>query len=681
MKALDPRTAALVLLAWLVSSPAHALARVEPQDSRLDKMGREVTERAAKDIKSKDAEKRLKAVESLSSWKRPEGTALLIQGLSDIDERVRAESARSLGTYDKEAEPARAALLKALEDRPAVATQAAEALERALKVPEKDLVPARLRVLESGDRTETFLAARSLVGHAAAIRLVEPILNYIDAQFPGMSSADYKTRDASRNNIEIGEKALERLVKVSKDRSIITAITNAARGFKQRNDIPLNALSLYEPRPDGWAKLLVEQLAARDPRVLSRVLFLMGRTAQSAADVAIWAPEAVRVEKHPESSVRGALVYALGEARGLASEHIDVAVRALQGETEKSLRETAVTAIGDIGDRNQATPAAGKRLVAERATAALRAIIDKDAEKEIREKAARSLTRLQLEPKAAIDILVPLTAPSYPEAVRTAALFGLESRGSAMRGAIDSLRPLLKDPSEYVRSQAATAINLIERGAPAASAAAPAKSASAPAAPTAAKAATAPRSPEVEAKALEYLRSKRVTFEVNSFFGALSERDPEQVLAFLDAGMDPNGRASDDGDSPMSFLLRAGACSPLQRPTAAPVKEITKLLLARGADVNLADSHGNTILMAAAMGGCDRETIGALIKAGAKVGAKNSAGLTAFEMGLFSGHDGLEELIAAGYRLPADKAAVFKQAYAAQPKSLDLITKATAPAK
>ncbi len=679
MKVSDPRTAALVLLALLVSTPAHALVRAEPQDGRLDKMGREVTERAAKDIKSKDAEKRLKAVESLSGWNRPEGAVLLIQGLGDVDERVRAASASSLGSWGKDAEPARSALLKALDDpRSAVVTQAAEALERALKVPEKDLAPARLRILESGDRTETFLAARSLIGHAAPIRLVEPILDYIDAQFPGMSSADYKTRDASRNNIEIGETALKRLVKNTKDRSLITAITNAARGFKQRNDIPLDALSLYEPRPDGWAKLLVEQLAARDPRVLSRVLFLMGRTAQSAADVAIWAPEAVRVEKHPESSVRGALVYALGEARGLASEHIDVAVRALQGETEKSLRETAVTAIGDIGDRNQATPAAGKRLVAERATAALRAAIDKDAEKDIREKAARSLTRLQLEPKTAIDLLVPLTAPTYPEGVRTAALFGLESRGSAVRGAIDALRPLLKDQSEYVRSQAATAISLIERGAPAASAAAPAK---ATAAPAAAKALTAPRDPEVEARALELLRSKKVTFEVNSFFGALSERDTEQVQAFLDAGMDPNGRASDDGDSPMSFLLRAGACSPLQRPTAAPVKEIVKLLLARGADVNLADTHGNTILMAAAMGGCDRETIGALIKAGAKVGAKNSAGLTAFEMGLFSGHDGLEELIAAGYRLPADKAAVFKQAYAAQPKSLDMITKATAPAK
>jgi hypothetical protein len=111
------------------------------------------------------------------------------------------------------------------------------------------------------------------------------------------------------------------------------------------------------------------------------------------------------------------------------------------------------------------------------------------------------------------------------------------------------------------------------------------------------------------------------------------------------------------------------------------VKEILKLLIGRGADANLSDTRRNTPLMAAAMGGCDRETIALLVKAGAKVEARNGAGLTAFEMGLFSGHDGLEELIAAGYRLPAEKAALYRQSYGGNPKSLGLIDKATAPGK
>ena len=586
-----------------------------PQDSRLDKMGREVTERAAKDMKSKDAEKRLSAVKSLSSWKTAQGTTLLIQGLGDADERVRAESARSLGTYDKEAEPARPALMKALDDpRPSVVTQAAEALERALKVTEKELGPARTRVLEEGGVTERFLAARSLVKQVPAARLVDPILDYIEAQFPGLASSDYKARDASRNNIEIGETALQRLVKETRDRSLLKALTIATRDFRERNDIPLKALSLYQPRPEGWALLLVDQLETRDPNVLAKVISLMGETATSAAEVAQWAPEVVRFEKHPDKWVRRAVVSALADVGGLASEQIDVPVRALASETEADARASAAAAIGEIGDRNQATPAAGKKLVAERAAAALKAASEKDPDPGVRDKAARALGRLQT--------------------------------GSA--GA----------------------------GSPAAKAVAPAGSAT-PAERPRAAAGSAPN----EAEALSFLRSKKMAFDTNSFFRALNERDPAMVQAYLDAGMDPNGRADADGDSPLSFLLRAGACSPQQRPTAAPVKEIMKALLAGGADVNLADSHGNTILMAGAMGGCDRETLGTLIKAGAKIDAKNTAGLTAFEMGLFSGHDGLEELIAAGYRLPADKAALYRQGYASNPKSLELISKATAARK
>jgi HEAT repeat protein len=599
-----------VLVALLLPSSAVS------QESRLDKMGREVTERAAKDIKSKDPEKRLSAVRSLSSWKRPEGTTLLIQGLGDPDERVRAEAARSLGTYEKEAEPARAALIKALDDpRPSVAAQAAEALEKALKMTEKELTPARTRVLDEGGVTDRFLAARSLVKQVPPSRLIDPILDYIEAQFSGLSSSDSGARDAARNNVEIGETALQRLVKETRDRTLLKALNIAAKDFRERNDIPLKALSLYEPRPEGWARLLVDQLETRDPDVRAKVLALMGETATSASDVAAWAPAAARFEKDPDKWVRRAVVRALGEAGGLASEQIDVPLRALANETEADARGYAADAIGEIGDRNQATPSAGKRLVAERAAPALKAASERDPDPGVREKAGRALSRLQTGPASAGAAL-----PKAPASTAAPSAPG----GSA--AAADHPRAA----SSNTRS---------------------------------------------EAEALSFLRSKKMAFDVNSFFGALTERDPAVVQAYLDGGMKPNERAS-SGDSPLSFLFRAGACSPVQRPTPTAVKEIMRALFARGADANLADAQANTPLMAAAMGGCDRETIALLIKAGAKVDAKNAAGLTAFEMGLFSGHDGLEELIAAGYRLPADKAALYRQGYATQPKSLALINKA-----
>mgnify|MGYP003693896359 CR=1 FL=1 len=69
----------------------------------------------------------------------------------------------------------------------------------------------------------------------------------------------------------------------------------------------------------------------------------------------------------------------------------------------------------------------------------------------------------------------------------------------------------------------------------------------------------------------------------------------------------------------------------------------------------------------------------ALLKAGAKLNAVNQAGLTAFEFGLFSGHDGLDALIAAGYRLPAAKVKLYLDAMQSNPKSVALVKKVSAP--
>jgi HEAT repeat protein len=602
-----------LLATALISTPATAA------EDPLEKMGRQVTQRAAKDFKSKDPEKRRAAAESLSGWKTAAGTTLLIQGLADVDARVRAEAARSLASYDKEAEPARAALERALDDpQPAVVAQAAEALERALGVTEKRLGAARLRVLDEGEPFEQFLAARGLTGQAPPARLVAPILAFIEKQTE--PSEDYKVRNARGNNLEIGQKALEHLVETTKDRSLIEPLTNAVRFFPQRNDVPLRALSLFEPRPKKWAELLVDQLESRETGVLREALFLMGRTAQGAGAVAVWAPEAATLERHRDPAIRRALIYALGEAGGLASAQIDVPLRALDAETDADLRQLAAEVIGEIGDRDQATPLAGKRQVAERATPALRRAIEKDADPGVREKATRALARLMAEPSG--------RTASAPAGATTAAAVpappAAERRGSGSR--------------------------------------------------------PAPKDAQSEARALETLRARGEKLDQGSFYGALGERDTELVQAYLDAGLSVNDRLESTGDTPLRYMLRAGACSPLQRPTAPETKALVRLLLARGADVNLTDTHGNTPLMEAAMQGCDRELMGVLIKAGAKVGVKNSAGLSAFEMGLYSGHDGLEELIAAGYRLPADKVEVYRQGYASNPKSIELIRKASAAA-
>jgi ankyrin repeat protein len=74
---------------------------------------------------------------------------------------------------------------------------------------------------------------------------------------------------------------------------------------------------------------------------------------------------------------------------------------------------------------------------------------------------------------------------------------------------------------------------------------------------------------------------------------------------------------------------------------------------------------------------CDAEVVKMLLKAGADVNAKNKQGLTAFEFGLFSASDGAAALIAAGYRLPAEKAKMYREAYKTNPKTIALINLAT----
>ncbi len=660
------------VLTLLGACLAVAWAGTAAAGDELEKMGRRVTQDAAKQLKSKDPLKRLDAAERLSGWSSPEGAALLVQCLSDIDWRVRAEAARSLATYEKQAEPARAALQRALDEpQLAVVAQAAEALERALDVPEKDLVPARQRVLASPDVYERFLAARSLVGYSPPLRLVDAMLEYLDQQ--AQPSEDWQVRNARDHNLDLAKEALERLVKTTNDRALIEPLTTAVRRLRFRNEVPLRILALYEPKPPGWAELLVEQLDARDPALLREALFQLGRSARSAREVALWAPEAARLERHREKDVRWALVSALGDAGGLASDQVQVPLRVLALEREADFRRAAAEVVGKIGDREQATPAAGKKAVAEAAAPELLRAIDKDAEVKVREEAVEAYDRLQLEPGAAVRQLAGFTAASYPEPVRLAALRALRNRGPAARASVEALKPLLDDPSQRVKDDARQALELIQR----ATAAPPARGHAPAAAPPSRPG--APKDPAAEARALEALRAKGAKLDEYTFYGALGRQDAETVQALLDAGMSPNQRSENSGENPLRFMLR-GACSPLQRPTPPETKALARLLLARGAEVNAVDEHGNTALMEAAMQGCDRELMATLVKAGAKVGLKNSAGLTAFEMGLFSGHDGLEELIAAGYRLPADKVALYKQAYASNPKAVALVQKAAAPA-
>jgi hypothetical protein len=193
-------------------------------------------------------------------------------------------------------------------------------------------------------------------------------------------------------------------------------------------------------------------------------------------------------------------------------------------------------------------------------------------------------------------------------------------------------------------------------------------------------AAQAPAAAGNEAAALQYLRTRNVKLEEQSYFVALQKLDLPLVQALLDAGMSPNSNVSGLGGPIRVMLFASPACSPTVRPTRGEAKQITALLLARGADVHAADENGNTAITEAAAKGCDRELIRTLIKAGAKIDVPNKSGLTPFELGLWMGHDGLEELIAAGYRLPPDKVKAYLEGYKDRPAAIAMVRKASATA-
>jgi HEAT repeat protein len=180
-----------------------------------------------------------------------------------------------------------------------------------------------------------------------------------------------------------------------------------------------------------------------------------------------------------------------------------------------------------------------------------------------------------------------------------------------------------------------------------------------------------------EARAVALLRERDITFDEGSFYVAITKSDLPVVRAFLDAGLSAAKPVATSGPPLVVAMFRGDGCTPTVRPSKAEAKEVVKLLLARGADANAADEHGNTPLMGAAMMGCDREMMKLLIAGGAKVNATNVSKLTAFEMGLFVGHDGLDELIAAGYRLTPAKSRDYSQTYAGKPAVLALIRKAS----
>ena len=591
----------LILVFALAALPAPAFDLEKWADKLMDKQMESWKKEKIQTIaKGRDPKARLEAVEGLPV-SDPDACMAFAGALSDGDASVRTAAASQLWRAEKLAEPYRPQLMKALDDPDAnVVANAAGALQ-AIGMKEAELAPARKRVLAAPEASVSvrFLVARNLVGYETPSRLVGPMIEYLERNAQHYTGS---VTDKNRHNVEMAEKALERLVKNTKDRAIIQPLWEALVETKN-GQIPLmRALGSFEPRPEGWTRTLLRQLENPNPRVRYEALGQL-RYVKQEKEVAVWAPRAADMLKDPDSSVRSNALWALGNVKGLAASQIENVIAAAS-DPDASVRRSAVRALGEIAEANQAIPAATRTRVA----AAARPAIDKamqDEDKDVRDEAKSALRSLGSGGGTTVAAAAPSTTAPPPSAAARSST-GSESAG------------------------------------------------------------------------LAYLRSRKVKFDEQSWFVALQQVDLPLVNAFLDAGMSPNASVSELGPPIRVMLFASQACAPNERPTKAETKAIVKLLLERGADIQAADKNGNTAITEAASKGCDRELIRMLIKAGAKINATNVSGLTPFEMGLWSGHDGLEEFIAAGYRLPPDKAKMYLDGYKDRPAAIAMVKKATA---
>jgi HEAT repeat protein/ankyrin repeat protein len=542
-------------------------------------------------VKGRDPKDRLEAIERLS-YTDADAVAVFAVALSDSDAKVRQAAASKLWSAEKRAEPYRPQLVKALEDPDAnVVAYAAGALQ-AIGMKEAELAAPRKRVLVAPEASVTsrFLVARNLVGYEPPMQLVGPMIAYLE-----QNTRDYtgSVTDRNRENVGLVERAMERMVKNTRERALIPPLSQALVETRNGHIPLLKALAAFEPRPEGWTSTLLRQLEHPNARVRYAALGHL-RDVKSEKEIATWTPRAAQMLQDPDKSVRSEALWALGSAKGLAASQVEQVVAALN-DPEPSVRRSAARALGEIAEANQAIPAATRARLISTARPALDAAMQ-DADKDVREEARSALRNVN---GRDTTMAVAAAAPSTPPAS--------ESTGMAV------------------------------------------------------------------------LRARKVTFEESSFYRALSEVDMDLIRAFLDAGMSPSASLSGMGPPIRVMLFSSNACAPNVRPTKAETKAVVRLLLDRGADIHAADPNGNNAITEAASKGCDRELIRMLIKAGADIhSTKHGSGLAPFEMGLWSGHDGLDEFLAAGYRLPPAKVKMYLEGYKDRPAAVAMVKKAAA---
>ena len=636
--------------------------------------------------KDRDAKERARAAHWLGGRKQPEAVAALAKALSDPDASVRQAAASALWDTGKDAVAAKPELEKALDDPVAAVVARAAGALAVMGVPDKELAPAWRRALEgSRDDATAFVAARGLIGIDPPEKLAPPILTYLsknaeEAENPKRTGSNFDDKKSA----EAAAKALRELLNENAA-PLLPLMDRTMQRSPESCRYILDALAGVKKLPPGTVDLALKYTHSPEPETRYAAIGLAGKVT-AEREAARWIPEAIRLLGDRDESVRNEACWALKGVKGLSWEAAPELARLVASDPSMGVRKSAASALEEIGNVANPAPKAAKISVASAAKGPLAAAMkSKDGDLALAAVAAYNVLYIDTPEVVATLADVAVSGPDVP--ARQRALQCLRNRQGQSRGVVETIRPLTKSPDALIADDAKTAIEWIDRGGAGGpgpikggvAAAAPASAAPAPARGAAAEASAAPVAEGAgkgsEERGLAVLRERKLAFDEPSFYRALSEADTEAIRAYLDGGMSVNLVFVDSNRRTPLMIVFFGmeACG-----TPEKGHEITALLIKRGADVNQKDEKQNTALMFAA-DKCDRETLRMLLKAGAKLDAKNWAGLTALQMGIGTGNPGLEELIAAGARLDPATAKAYAEAFKRNPKAVALVKKASAP--
>lgn len=271
----------LVLILLLLAQ--GALAQVQPNREQ---------QRTIRDFERGD----VKAMDSLVRYDAEVAVPPFVAALSNRDPRQRRLGAEGLERLSRESKtrrlltaPVREALQQAMEDADigtvAAATEAMSRLGRKTE----SLVPYRERVLaESDSAFLRFRAARGLIGHADAERLIHDLLVFLARGESDAYTESFGARQTGINNSKAAEAALANLVNRHGE-SVLPMLLDALARPEPAQIPLLRVIHPLRGRVPDWTSLLLARLDSPFRDAEDTVLSLL-KDLREPAQAAQWVP-------------------------------------------------------------------------------------------------------------------------------------------------------------------------------------------------------------------------------------------------------------------------------------------------------------------------------------------------------------------------------------------------------